>query len=336
MAQAVEESVDLRPLLRKVGAGARRASDLSLDEARQAGDMILSGRADPAQVGAFLIALRIKGETPEEIAGVTLSIRSHLVQGTPVSDAWRSIPTPLVECAAAYDGRIKTIPVGVAAAIVADAAGVHCLFHGARGLGRSGIGPADIVGGLRCATGPTYVDQAVYSPALSALKGLRNSLGLRTVFNTAEKLVGLATDGSGPRALVLGVFHGGYLPIAAGAASLLGIPRALVIQGLEGSDDITIARDTRACEVRHGYITTREVDLGALGIRRHPASDLALHDLTACLAALRSGLGGQPGPVSEAIALNVGMRLYLADAATSLYDGVCQARDLLAARMGAL
>lgn len=317
---------DFRAALRKVGAGSNRSKSLTLDEARCAATTILEGKATSAQVGALLIAMRLKEEVPEELAGFALAIRDH-------SQAMPTPAAPVVDCAGAYDGRVRTIPVGAAAALVAATAGVSSLFHGIAGLGRSGLSPGEILTGLlpnrTGSASVRYVDQNDYCPALAALKPLRNELGLRTAFNTAEKLVGLALEGAGVRSLVVGVFHGAYLEKVARTAALLGIRRALIIQGLEGSDDLPVTRDSRVWELQDGEMRSWAVELSSLGIQRFPAAAMEGQGLSFALRALRNALAGDGSAIQESVLLNTGMRLYLADKTPTLADGVQMARELM-------
>jgi anthranilate phosphoribosyltransferase len=304
---------------------------MTIDEARRAASLILAAAATPAQVGAFLIALRVKEETAEELAGFTLALREKCQTAM-------DLPGPLVDCAGAYDGRIRSLPTGVAAALVATRAGVCSLFHGTRGLGRAGVVPGDILSALtggKGAPGIAYVDQTEYSPALAALKSLRNELGLRTAFNSAEKLVSLAHNTQSLRSVLIGVFHGPYLERMARAAVLSGLESGMVIQGLEGSDDLPATRDSSVCEFDHGEIRRWNVELSSLGIVRCQSTQLECQGLPVAIEALRKALSGSPGPASEALCLNVGLRLYLGGVAEDLADGVAQGRQLIRGGAGA-
>lgn len=324
---------DFRSFLRKVGAGPNRSKHLSLEEAKAAAAAILEGRATPGQAGGLLIAMRVNEECAEEIAGFALAIRQSCRPNP-------GIPPPVLDCAGAYDGRVRTLPVGVAAAILASRFGVNSLFHGTCGLGRSGITPESLLPALSQAgfrPGPgvvTFMDQEDYSPVLSALKPFRNELGLRTVFNSAEKLVGLAGESGAEHALLVGIFHGGYLERIAEAAVLAGHRRVFAIQGLEGSDDLPVTRDSRACEITNGLVIPWKIDLDALGIDQCPAAALECDGLSEAITRLSAALTGQPGPAMEALVLNAGLRLYLAGKAADLAGGVRMARERIQSSPG--
>ncbi|HET6382728.1 MAG TPA: hypothetical protein VFJ58_04985 [Armatimonadota bacterium] len=319
---------DIRPFLRQVGAGGRRARDLSLQDARAAAACILDGGATPAQVGAFLIALRVKEETAEELAGFALAVRERRA-------SIAALPDPTIDCASAYDGRVRTIPVGPAAALVAAADGVGALFHGVRGLGRAGLGPAEtmaeIVPAIPGAAPIVYIDQTSYCPTLAALLPIRNQISLRTAFNTAEKLAAPGQTAAGDPPLLIGFFHGGFLERVAAAAKIVGVQRVMAVQGSEGSDEIPITRDSQVCELRDGRLQKWVVNLRDVGIEPAPASMLEIDpaDTSKTFERLREALRGEPGPVREAIVMSAAARLYLADRAQTLAEGVALARRLL-------
>lgn len=235
-------------LIKHVGRGARLAKDLGLEDARTAMRMIASGAATPAQIGAFLLAMRVKGENAEELAGFTLALRELSHVSPPPLEG------PLVDVDLHGDGREGRPSLMLAAACVAAACGARVVVRGAFGqafarndldgaFAALGIDVADTAGAMRslAGAGVAVIDLESYAPRIASLLALREELGVRTCVHSAVKLL----DPFGARRALVGIFHGPYHAPVAGAARLLGAKRAVVIQGPGGLPEIAPDKPSR-------------------------------------------------------------------------------------------
>lgn len=232
-----------RTVIKAVATGPRGSRDLTFDEAREAGLALLSGEVSPAQAGAFLIGLRVKGEAAEELAGITQALRDRATALRPPSGSDR----PLVCSAGAFDGIADAPPLSLAAALCAAGAGVSVVTACGGRLGpKHGITVADVLAALGGPARPSTED----SEAMLARAGLtvvhvgeaiagwddlaaiRDEVGLRGPIHSAEKLV----DWFGARRFVVGHTHGSYAGRLLGALERLGANRAIALRGIEGSD----------------------------------------------------------------------------------------------------
>jgi anthranilate phosphoribosyltransferase len=241
------EYAGFRATLKLIGTGPRGSRDLSFDEAREALGDLLAGDVSPAQAGAFLIAARIKGESPAELAGYAQALRdATLTMSNPT-------PRPLVACAGAYDGSVDAPHLSLAAGIVAAACGAGVVIHCGPQVGpKYGTTPGDVLaalGGLRSPTpeqseamlmraGVTLVDTSRAVAGWSALLSLRDQIGLRGPVHSAEKLI----DYFGASRFVVGYTHSSYADRLLGALEQLGAKRAVAVRGIEGSDVVRPGR----------------------------------------------------------------------------------------------
>jgi anthranilate phosphoribosyltransferase len=230
-----------RATIKAIGTGPRGSRPLSFAEAREAMAAILAGEVSDAQAGAFLIAMRIKGETPEELAGLAQALRDATL---PMHAAANR---PLVACAGAYDGVAEAPQLSLAAAVLAAAAGAGVVVHCGDTLGpKRGVTAADVLGALggtarprpdesaemleRAGVAVVHAGEAL--PGWRRLAALRDEIGLRGPVHSAEKLV----DYLGARRFVVGHTHGPYGARLCGALALLEAERAVAVRGVEGSD----------------------------------------------------------------------------------------------------
>lgn len=271
--------------IKQVGGGATRAESLTRDQARQAMALIADGTAAPVQVGAFLMALRMKGETADELAGLTLGLEPHLVRC--------AAPAAALEVDAHGDGHRDTPSLLPAAACAAAALGVpvclgveigspyarHGLDAALATLGLDGaLTPARAARDLSRA-GVAAIDLAAACPPLAALIALRPLLGRRTVAQTLAKLV----SSSGARHRLVGVFHVPYLEPTAAALATLGVERGLVVQALGGLPEARPGKVVRVAWAGAGAAT---IDFSALTALPDPAATTTSDNLAA--------LDGQP------------------------------------------
>ena len=313
-----------RQTIKAVGTGVRGSRDLSFSEARTAMRQLLRGETTSAQAGAFLVAMRIKGESPAELAGFAQGLR----------DAWEPGATtcarPLVACAGAYDGVADGVHLGLAAGVVAAAAGAGIILHCGDTLGpKYGITVADVLGALggpaapslRASTqmleaaGVTVVHAGVALPGWRGLAAVRDEVGVRGPVHSAEKLV----DYYGARRFVVGHTHSSYSERLLGALELLGAERSIAVRGIEGSD---VMRPGRPLAFEPG----RAIELPQRAEARvaRPEAPAGPPDLAARSAALTAEIlrGELGGPLAYTVALNAGLRLYAAGLVADTRDGL--------------
>jgi anthranilate phosphoribosyltransferase len=309
--------------------------DLTQEQALAVMQRILAGEVDPAWTAAFLIALRMKGEAPAEIAGFAQAMRAH---ATAVPCASRVVDT----CGTGGDGA-GTFNISTAAAFVVAGAGGHVAKHGNRSVS-SQCGSADVLEALDVDLhlSPDRVGQAVdeigfgflFAPSLhAAMKHAaapRRALGLRTVFN----VLGPLTNPAGAVHQVMGVFSADLLRPLADVLGRLGTRRSVLVHGHDGLDEITVTGPTQLVvaedEILELTITPEEV-----GLARHPAADLRGGDAATNARILREILDGAPGAARDVVVLNAGAALWAGKWAPSLADGcqlAAEAIDAKAAR----
>jgi len=295
--------------------------DLTPEEVEGAFEAIFQGEATPAQMGAFLVALRMKGETPAEIAAAATVMRRR---ATPV----RTPPGRVVldTCGTGGDGA-GTFNISTAAALVVAGAGVTVAKHGNRSVS-SRSGSADLLTacGVTVDAPVEVVERCLsevrigflYAPALHGamrhVGPVRREVGVRSIFN----LLGpLANPARAPRQL-LGVYASALVPVVAETLARLGTERALVVHGLEGLDEISPSGPTRAAWVEAGQV--REVVLHPEdgGLKPVPAGALQGGTPEENARLLATLLEGRDGPVRDAVLLNAGAALWVADAVDTL------------------
>jgi anthranilate phosphoribosyltransferase len=314
-----------RATIKAIGTGPRGSRPLSFDEARAAMAALLAGEVSDAQAGAFLIAMRIKGETPEELAGIAQALREAVPPMHAAADR------PLVACAGAYDGVAEAPSLSLAAAVLAAAAGAGVVVHCGDTLGpKRGVTAADVLAALGGAGRPSLEDSAAMLgrsgvalvhagealPGWRRLATLRDEIGLRGPVHSAEKLV----DYLGARRFVVGHTHGPYGARLCGALALLDAERAVAVRGVEGSD---VMRPGRPIAVE-GEATLELPE--RLGDRLPEAAGAqASADLTRAVAE-----GDEDGVIGYAVALSAGLRLAVAGLARDAEAGMAAARAAVA------
>jgi anthranilate phosphoribosyltransferase len=309
-----------RGTLKLVGTGPRGSRDLSFDEARDALAALLCGEVSPAQAGAFLIATRIKGESPAELSGYAQALRDAAV---PLRTAIRR---PLIACAGAYDGTLEAPHLSLTAGVVAAACGAGVIVHSGSRVGpKYGVTARDVLAGLGGPSSPTpaeseamleragvtLVDTSQVVAGWAALVSVRNEIGLRGPVHSAEKLI----DYFGARRFVVGYTHSAYADRLLGALELLGAERAIAVRGIEGSDVVRPGRPI--AHDGHGKIELPE----RLGETiRAPGGDHASALLTEAILD-----GSHRGPERAAVVLSAAIRLYAAGIVRDARDGLDRA-----------
>ncbi len=297
--------------------------DLSREEMAQVMDEVADGGATPAQVGAFLAALRLKGETVEEIAGAAQVMRARVDHVHVGCDVF------VDTCGTGGDGR-NTFNISTTAAFVVAGAGVTVAKHGNRAVS-SRSGSADVLAALgvnveaskevveRCLeeVGIGFLFAPRLHPAFKAVAGLRRELGVRTVFN----LLGPLANPAGARYQVMGVYEPRWVPIIGGVLAALGAAHAFVVHG-EGLDEIAVTGMTHVCEVKNGAIERFAMVPEDIGLRRHPEPEIAGGDAERNARILRDVLSGQKGAPRDAVLANAAAALVCTGAAKDLKEGV--------------
>jgi anthranilate phosphoribosyltransferase len=291
---------------------------------------ILDGACTDAQIGAFLTALRIKGESAAELLAAVRAVRSRAV---PFSCEGLAVDT----CGTGGDGT-GTFNVSTAASFVVAAAGVRVVKHGNRAAS-SRAGAADVLEALgakvalaapaaeRClaAIGICFLFAPIFHPALSRLAGPRRDLGFRTLFN----LTGPLCNPAGVKRQLIGVFGERWLLPIAHSLQALGGERAMVVHGADGCDEISATGPTTIVEVCDGRLDRYHVEPRQFGVTPCRLGDIAGGDAVHNAEIIRRVLAGREGPHADIVALNAGAALYLSGHASTLHAGVLAARELL-------
>ena len=306
--------------------------DLSADEMGTVMRSIMTGQATPAQIGGFLVGLRMKGETVDEIAAAARVMR-ELATAVDVSG-----PHLVDTCGTGGDGA-STFNISTASAIVTAAAGGRVAKHGNRSVSSSS-GSADVLeaAGVKLDLDPAQVaaciDQVgvgfLFAPQHhSAMKhaiGPRKEMRVRTLFN----LLGPLTNPAAAPNQVLGVFSPDWVEPLARVLKQLGSEHVLVVHAEDGLDEISIAAPTRVAELRDGEISTYTVKPEDFGLQRAGLDAVAVADAAQSLAMIGAVFDNQPGPARDIVCLNAGAAIYAADLTTSLQQGVELASEVIA------
>jgi anthranilate phosphoribosyltransferase len=302
--------------------------DLTRGEAREAMNTIMSGEATPAQIGGFLVALRLKGETADEIAGCAEAMRAHVLAVRPRRE-------DLVDTAGTGGDGGRTFNISTAAALVAAAAGAGVAKHGNRAVS-SNSGSADVLEALgfnlelpaeRIAEsidtlGFGFLFAPTHHPAMKHAAPVRKELAARTVFN----VLGPLTNPAGARAQVVGVYSPDLVKTLAEVLATLGARRAFVVHGAGGIDELSPAGPNLVCEVVDGGVREREIDPLELGIERCAPEDLRGGSPEENAAAIREVFAGGNGGRRDAILLNAAGAIAAGGHAEDLREGLELAR----------
>lgn len=325
----------MQHFIAKIGKGARASKDLTWDEAKQAMRLLVEGQATPVQVGAFILAMRVKMESISELAAFTSAAREYKA---PLRIATRR---PLVDLAS-YAGKKDTFHALAGAAVIAAAAGAAVLIHGHEGiperlsmaavLAALGI-PVDLDPGQVShevgSKGLAYLDIALYHPPLANFLRLRQDLGVRSFFHPVAKMLNPA------RAPVqmIGVTHPPYFEKTAEALNMLGSRRVLVVRGVEGDPELSIASASRILDVKDERIMPlslqpRDIGLAPGSFRDMAGFSPAHADQEAAL--LTKLLNNEVRSMQrEWVVQNAAMILYAAGMAPSISAGVPMAQHIL-------
>ena len=305
--------------------------DLSQADAREVMRSIMAGDATPGQIGGFLVALRLKGETADEIAGCAEAMREHVLVVRPER-------SDLVDTAGTGGDGARTFNISTAAALVAAAAGAGVAKHGNRAVSSSS-GSADVLEalGFNLDLAPESIARSIdelgfgflfaptHHPAMRHAAPIRRELATRTVFN----VLGPLTNPAGARAQVVGVYDPELVPTIAEVLARLGAERAFVVHGAAGVDELSPAGPNLVCEVVRGEVRRREIDPLELGIDRCAPGDLTGGEPAENAETIREILAGAGGGKRDAVLLNAAGAIAAGGLAKDLAEGVGIAREAI-------
>ena len=306
--------------------------DLTRAEAREAMDEVMRGEATPAQIGGFLVALRAKGETVDEITGFAEAMHAHVLPVSPKR-------TDLVDTVGTGGDGSRTFNISTAAGLVAAGAGAAVAKHGNRAMSSS-TGSADVLEALgfelelppeRIALsidelGFGFMFAQAHHPAMRHAAPVRRELGTRTVFN----VLGPLTNPAGARSGVFGVFSAELVATYAGALAQLGARHAFVVHGAGGIDELSPAGPNLVCEVVDGSLREWTLDPRELGVEPCDPGELAGGSAEENAETVRSILDGRGGPKRDAVVLNAAAAIVAAGLADGLREGLAVAQETIA------
>jgi anthranilate phosphoribosyltransferase len=310
---------DLKAAIRKVASG----QSLTQGEAGQAFELIMSGGASDAQIGALLLGLSVRGETVEEIAGAARVMRAKAL---PVRAPEGAIDT----CGTGGDAK-GTHNISTCAAFVVAGAGVPVAKHGNRSIS-SRSGSADVLAalGVNIECGPETIERCLadcglgfmFAPAHHAamrhVAKVRGELGVRTIFN----LLGPLANPAATKYQVVGVFDEKWVEPIANVLGILGVERAWVVHGGDGLDELTTTDISHVAALDHGKVSTFRISPRNAGLADAKPGDLVGGDAVENAAHIRAVLQGNQGPLRDIVLFNAAAALLVAGKAKTLRDGV--------------
>ena len=315
----------LKTHIAKVAGG----TALSFEEAREAFDVIMSGDATPGQIGGFLMALRVRGETVSEISGAVATMRAKMLRV--------EAPAGAIDIVGTGGDNSHSVNISTGSAFVIAAAGVPVAKHGNRGLS-SLTGAADVLTALgvkvdispetigRCIqeAGVGFMFAPAHHPAMKHVGPVRGELGTRTIFN----LLGPLSNPASVSRQMVGVFLPEWIMPVAETLKALGTDHAWVVHG-DGYDEITTTGETQVAELAGGEIRSFTLTPEAFGLKRHTKKDLRGGEAAYNAKALRDMLSGVAGAYRDTVLMNAGAGLVVAGKATTLADGIAAATQAI-------
>jgi len=312
--------MDIQTAIKTVIAG----KDLAGDEMTAVMRQIMTGECTASQIGGFLVGLRMKGESVDEISAAAKVMRELATRVAVDSEH-------LVDTCGTGGDASGSFNISTASALVAAAAGAKVAKHGNRSM-TSSSGSADVLeaAGVKLDITPQQVGECVeqvgvgfmFAPAHhGAMKhaiGARKELAVRTVFN----VLGPLTNPAGAPNQVIGVFDGELVETMANVLKQLGSQHVMVVHAEDGMDEISISAPTRVAELKDGKVTTYTIEPADFGMRTAPLDSLRVGSAAESLAMIRGVLAGEPGPARDIVCLNAGAAIYVSGLADSLAAGV--------------
>ncbi len=306
--------------------------DLSDAEMRETMNLIMSGQATPAQIGGFLVGLRMKGETIEEITAAATVMRS-LATSVPITG------DHVIDTCGTGGDHCQTFNISTAAAFVAAAAGARVAKHGNRSVsGRSGSADVLEAAGVNLELKPLQIAECIeqvgigflFAPyhhgAMRHAVGPRREMGVRTLFN----LLGPLTNPARAPNQLMGVFADRWLVPAATVLQRLGSQHVMVVHAEDGLDEISLGSATHVAEVREGSILEYTLTPESFGIARTDVSTLRIQSAQDSFALIEQVLSNTPGPALDVVLLNAGAAIFVANLVPTLKEGVERAKQVIA------
>jgi anthranilate phosphoribosyltransferase len=296
------------------------------DEIGASFQAILTGEAEPALIAAFLMGLRTRGETVEDIVAGVRVMRANMVPA--------NAPEGAIDTCGTGGLSWTSLNTSTAVAFVAAGAGAVVAKHGNRSKSRAGS--ADVLEALGVNLAPTktqieasFRDAGVafmfaqqHHTAMKHVAPVRQALGMRTIFN----MLGPLANPAGVKRQVMGVFAPEWVEPVAKAMLSLGAERAMVVHGLDGMDEISTTGTTLVAEIKDGVVRVQDLSPERLGVTRASLDDLRGGTVAENAAALTRLLQGEPGPFSDLVAVNAGAAIHVAGLTDTLLDGIARAR----------
>lgn len=306
--------------------------DFSYEEMLSVMRQVMGGELTSAQIAGLLMALRIKGETVDEIAAAAEVMRS-LATKVAIKNTQHLVDT----CGTGGDG-IQTFNVSTAGAFVAAAAGASVAKHGGRSVS-STCGSIDVLEalGINVNLTPEQVAASVdeigigfmFAPnhhsAMKHAAPVRRELGVRTMFN----LLGPLTNPAGAKRQVMGVFHRDLTGLLAGALQRLGSEHVMVVHGADGMDEISFTGDTYVAELKNGEVKQYTVNPTQFGLPLHQLNTIQVNNAEESKAMVLDVLSGKTGPARDIVLLNAGAAIYVAGVVDSLAAGIEKAQQVI-------
>ncbi|MHB8137940.1 MAG: anthranilate phosphoribosyltransferase [Smithellaceae bacterium] len=308
-----------------------RNIDLPESEMMAAMEEIMGGEATPAQIGAFITALRMKGETVEEVTGAARIMRQ---KATRVN----ACATTIVDTCGTGGDKLNTFNISTTTAFVAAAAGIIVAKHGNRAVS-SGCGSADVLEalGVNISVDQEIVEECIqqigigflFAPKLhSAMKyaiGPRREIGIRTIFN----MLGPLTNPAGATAQLLGVYDPKLTEMFADVLKNMGTKRAFVVHGSDGLDEVTITGETRVAELKDGIVRTYNIHPKDYVGNTYPLNDIRGGDPTVNAQITRDVLSGKPGACRDVVLMNAALAIVAGEKAMDIKEGVGLAAECI-------
>ncbi len=305
--------------------------DLSRELARTSMEQVLAGQATPAQIAAFAVALRMKGETPDEIAGMAEAMRARV---PPI----RTKRAPLLDTCGTGGDKSGSFNISTTVAIATASCGVAVAKHGNRAVS-SRTGSADVLEALGVKLditpgkaarsldllGITFLFAPNYHTALRHAAGPRREIMVRTVFN----ILGPLTNPAGAKRQLLGVFADELVPTVVQVLKELGSERAWVVHGRDGMDELTVFDKTHVAELSDGQVREFEVDPAAFGLAHEDHAGIAGGTARMNAERVRAIFAGEKGAARDIVVLNTAAALVVAGVVPGLEEGIGRAQEAL-------
>lgn len=308
-----------------------RNIDLPEAEMMAAMDEIMGGEASPAQIGSFITALRMKGETVEEVTGAARIMRQ---KATRVN----ACATTIVDTCGTGGDKLNTFNISTTTAFVVAAAGITVAKHGNRAVS-SGCGSADVLEalGVNISVDQEIVEECIqqigigflFAPKLhGAMKyaiGPRREIGIRTIFN----MLGPLTNPAGATAQLLGVYDPKLTEMFADVLKNMGTKRAFVVHGLDGLDEVTITGETRVAELKEGIVRTYNIHPKDYIGSTYPLKDIRGGDPAVNARITKDVLSGKPGACRDVVLMNAALAIVAGEKGADIKEGIKVAADCI-------